>query len=47
VVSCVTVDGKEWYARTHWKAVPGEVGENIRRWHNQLNPEINKRPWSE
>jgi hypothetical protein len=47
MVYCIRDDGKKWYAWTYWKTMPREVQEDRYRWHNQLNPEINNRPWSE
>jgi len=40
------------YGKTKWsqiaKHLPGRIGKQAReRWHNHLDPDINRRPWTE
>jgi len=40
------IGAKKWSQIAH--ELPGRIGKQCReRWHNHLNPSINKQPWSE
>ena len=47
VVELVAIHGaKKWSVIANH--LPGRIGKQCReRWHNHLNPDINKTPWSE